>query len=148
MRSFLKSSAVAVVLLGFLASAAPVMASNNLPNPAWHNTSFTRSFSYNGQTCKFTFMYGNYGVGYAYLKLNSGCYSAVVGVISASGGNYYSAYGNPQPPFGFAQATAPAGNILEAQYCVSSGNASLMFGYNALNNTISYLQETPNGECY
>jgi len=134
---------------GCLAAATPANAWTVVPSTAAQNTWHDGIFQWGANICYFSFMFGNFGVGYTQLDLNSaGCHSAVTGVISAKNGSFYSDYAYPEAPYSWDQATAPAGNILEAQFCISTGNGAVLFQYNALTNTLKPITELANFECY
>lgn len=76
------------------------LVSPGLPNPGAHNTLFTRTFTKNGESCSFSFMYGNFGVGYTQVRVNSaGCGEATTTVIS---GNFDSDFARALPGTGTA----------------------------------------------
>ena len=119
--------------------------SYSLPEFVTHNTIYTGSFTYGWETCNFTFFFGNYGVGYAWIKMSGGpgCRGVESHVVSAAGPYFYEDNAWIEQPNIWAEASTNFGSIINASYCVELHSwGSLNFSYNALTNTL----ELPVGE--
>jgi hypothetical protein len=106
-----------------------------VPGTGAHNVLFQAAFTKGIERCDFVFMYGNFGVGYTQLRLDSaGC---GLGRTSLVSGNFQqSGQATAFPGEGVVQATG-VGNIIFAQYCVEThSTGALAFTYNALDNRL------------
>lgn len=113
-----------------------------VPGTGVHNFLFHGAFIKGFERCDFVFMYGNFGVGYTQLRLDSaGC---GLGRTSLVSGNFQqSAPATAFPGTGVVQATG-VGNIIFAEYCVEThSTGALVFAYNALDNRLISLGEQP-----
>lgn len=122
-----------------------------VPTSVAQNTIYNRTFSAGGESCNFSFYFGNYGVGYAWIKMSGGpgCGGVSSYVVAANAAGYYDDFEWRNAPSVWAPATASAGNIIHADYCVELHSwGSLNFGYNALTNTLEYESANWGDYCY
>jgi hypothetical protein len=139
-----------------LAAEADPSLAVNVPLYGSHNVIYNGSVSQtlpNGvqESCSFSFRYGNYGVGYTQIRMGAapGCGRVRTVVYAGDDAGLYEASAQTTYSYTWIQATAPAGLIFNAYYCVELWSwGSMTFSYNAVTNTRSSLVLHPGEICY